>query len=169
MADVTGRETTPLPPGCAGRTACPPQSHYSGSCLPLSQVHVPGLPLHPLLAPVYFLLGRRDSGKHRTTAGHGWSRKATQRLSLQTRGPCRKAGAGRLCFGTVPRRPVCLLISLDRADCEGLLDKTWPAQSSQAERRITAWGRGLAAATAAGAPALEPPGAGSRGFGFLCY
>lgn len=42
------------------------------STFPLSlQVHVPGLPLHPLLAALHILLGRRDRGEHRTAAGHG--------------------------------------------------------------------------------------------------
>lgn len=39
------------------------------------QVHIPGLPLHPLLAAVHLLLRRRHRGQHRTAAGDGtWGR-----------------------------------------------------------------------------------------------
>lgn len=35
------------------------------------QVHVPGFPLHPLLAALYIFLRRRHRGQHRTPAGYG--------------------------------------------------------------------------------------------------
>lgn len=52
-------------PACAGEPAA------QGLTSPSLQVHVPGLSVHPLLAPVHLLLGRCDRGKHRTTASHG--------------------------------------------------------------------------------------------------